>query len=284
MPRGHVLPDGASIAALRGEAGLTQDELAERAGYGLRTIGNVEGGRPTTATTLTAIATVLGDRLGRPVHLADLLVRRRDHSHADAASSADVVFRENVKLLELPDPAAGLNRAAARARPPAVLTDTVCLRPVAARTAEILFYYPAQRSKGARCLMHAARPGWRRATLRCRERTMRRWIDFAALRLKLGATQRDTTVVQNRVEFGDGFSRPHRQAFQVHVAYPTESLTLLVKFPEGEPFRTLNGSWRRPGGPFVPGVEKPLGIASGSVAYWRVSAARPGETYQLSWT
>ena len=101
---------------------------------------------------------------------------------------------------------------------------------------------------------------------------------------KLGATQRDTTVVQNRVEFADGFSRPHRQAFQVHVAYPTESLTLLVKFPEGEPFRTLNGSWRRPGGPFVPGVEKPLGIASGSVAYWRSECPPPGETYQLSWT
>src|SRR6185437_9516977 len=101
MPRGHVLPDGASIAALRGEAGLTQDELAQRAGYGLRTIGNVEGGRPTTATTLAAIATVLGDGLGRPVPLADVLRRRDFERHTDGAAGG-VAFRENIKLLELP--------------------------------------------------------------------------------------------------------------------------------------------------------------------------------------
>ncbi|HEX4129840.1 MAG TPA: helix-turn-helix transcriptional regulator [Pirellulales bacterium] len=73
MPRGHVFPAGHVVAVLRGEAGLTQDELAMRAGYGLRTIGKIESSQPTTSPTLAAVATVLSDTLGREVQLADLL-------------------------------------------------------------------------------------------------------------------------------------------------------------------------------------------------------------------
>src|SRR5580704_18597110 len=71
MPRGHVFPDFRWIAHLRGEAGLTQDEVALRSGYGRRTISKIENGKPTTAPTLSAIATVLARSLGREVTLYD---------------------------------------------------------------------------------------------------------------------------------------------------------------------------------------------------------------------
>ncbi|HWB00462.1 MAG TPA: helix-turn-helix transcriptional regulator [Pirellulales bacterium] len=94
MPRGHVFPDGHAVAVLRGEAGLTQDELAMRAGYGLRTIGKIESSQPTTSPTLAAVATVLSDSLGRSVRLCDLL------SHADEATHAASVV-DHVQWLEL---------------------------------------------------------------------------------------------------------------------------------------------------------------------------------------
>ena len=73
MPRGHVFPDFRWIAHLRGEAGLTQDDMAMRSGFGRRTISKIENGKPTTAPTLVAIASVLSRSLGRDVTLTDLI-------------------------------------------------------------------------------------------------------------------------------------------------------------------------------------------------------------------
>jgi DNA-binding XRE family transcriptional regulator len=42
------------VAKLRGEADLTQCQLAESAGFGLRTIAKIEGGRPTGQPRVTS--------------------------------------------------------------------------------------------------------------------------------------------------------------------------------------------------------------------------------------
>ena len=101
MPRGHVVPDGKAVSTLRGEAGLTQDELAERSGYGLRTISNIESGRRTTAPTLAAVATVLGDCLRRPVEMLDLLQRALESDNARPPSDGQLLVGENIRLLDL---------------------------------------------------------------------------------------------------------------------------------------------------------------------------------------
>src|SRR5262249_13770568 len=103
MPRGHVMPDGGKVARLRGEAGLTQVDLAELAGFGLRTIGKIEGGRRTVATTLAAVATVLGHKLQRRVALGDLLLQAGGvpEGTALAAGPPGPVVAENVKVLDL---------------------------------------------------------------------------------------------------------------------------------------------------------------------------------------
>jgi transcriptional regulator with XRE-family HTH domain len=284
MPRGHVLPDGASVAALRGEAGLTQDELAERAGYGLRTIGNVEGGRRTTAATLTAVATVLSTCLGRPVHLSDLLVRRRE----EPGDSDGVIIQQNIKLLELPAIRSGVDKMRSHTASTAVLTDTIYIRQVPANAGELLFYYPAAAIDG-RSLSHKRHAEW--------ISTVSRRVNgvngdahvpqnlLRALRLEVSAAPREGMVVQNQVEFASSFDRSHEKMLQSHVAYTTDSLTMLVRFPEQEPFRTLHGMWRqRDGGPLLPTADKPLDIAGGSLAYWHISAPRSGATYQLNWT
>lgn len=97
MPRGHVISNGRKVAALRGEADLTQSQLAREAGYGLRTIGKIENGQPTGAATLAAVATVLGRRLQRPIRLADLM------QPSDDLPGEARLIEEAVKFL---DPAA----------------------------------------------------------------------------------------------------------------------------------------------------------------------------------
>jgi len=281
-----VLPDGATIAALRGEAGLTQDELASRAGYGLRTIGNVEGGRPTTAGTLTALATVLAGCLGRPVPMTDLLVQRRE-VHAGHSWERGLTFRDNVKMLELRMPTSARNGKADGAQlPGAVLTDTFVVRNLPAEVAEINFYYcnEAGRMQG-RSLSHPRDVEWVAPTEARHERRQTAGRErYRVLRLRLSDARRQTApIVQNQLEFDPSFGPSPRNRLRGHVAYPTENLALLVSFPPEYPVHSLQAAWRRgPTGPLVPSVEAPLHIA-GPLAYWRISGAQPGETYELSW-
>jgi formylglycine-generating enzyme required for sulfatase activity/DNA-binding XRE family transcriptional regulator len=59
MPRNSVLPDGAKVSRLRSREGLSQQQLADKAGYSLKTIVRIEAGKPTTAATLRDVAKVL---------------------------------------------------------------------------------------------------------------------------------------------------------------------------------------------------------------------------------
>jgi transcriptional regulator with XRE-family HTH domain len=57
---GRKRPNGAKIAKLRKQGGLTQDELAERTGYSERLLRDIERrNHPVLATTITDIATAL---------------------------------------------------------------------------------------------------------------------------------------------------------------------------------------------------------------------------------
>ena len=76
MPRATLHVNGRRLARLRGEAALTQRDLAEQAGFGLRTISKIESGKPTTPFTLSTLLTVLTRRLGRPVTIHELIDRK----------------------------------------------------------------------------------------------------------------------------------------------------------------------------------------------------------------
>jgi transcriptional regulator with XRE-family HTH domain len=288
MPRGHVLPDGATVAALRGEAGLTQDELADRSGYGLRTIGNVEGGRPTTATTLAALAAVLSSRLGRPVAMSDLLAQHRHAARTAKRPAGGLTFADNVKLLELQDSAtSGRGKARATRPPGAVLFDTFVVRDFPKSPVDVMFYYVGSGAgvEGS-SLSHPREADWLSPSeARARGGDVAPRDRHRVLRLTLTAARPEAQpVMQNRLELLDGFARSDEGALHAHVAYPTDCLTMLVKFPGGQAPRTLRGMWRRrASSPFVPAGEMPLGIAEAHLAYWRITAPQPGETYQLSW-
>ena len=62
MPRSRYIPNGAEIARLRSALGLTQEELAEKAGYGARTVQKAEGKKQKQLdeATLRTIAEALG--------------------------------------------------------------------------------------------------------------------------------------------------------------------------------------------------------------------------------
>ena len=163
MPRGHVLPDGLRIAALRGQADLTQQELASRSGYGLRTIGKIETGWPTSAATLAAIAEVLAEALRRPLELADLLRSiERDRNPPPLPVGANLVVSDHIKLLELglaSSPACRRNESTPGHH--AVLFDTVRLRYIADGLDSLRFRYATNGgSVQGKSLSHSQRARW----------------------------------------------------------------------------------------------------------------------------
>jgi putative transcriptional regulator len=61
--RAHAPERGARVAAAREQAGLTQQQLAEKVGAGRVSIARIEGGVPPSVT----LALVIARELGKPV-------------------------------------------------------------------------------------------------------------------------------------------------------------------------------------------------------------------------
>lgn len=289
MPRGHVLPDRDTIATLRGEAGMTQQHLAERAGYGVRTISKIESGQPTSSSTLDAIAVVLAESLRRPIHLVDLICQPQSASRGMHSPGGAMIVAENIKLLDLTTPARSSSEKSPDNSPSrAVLVDTFRLRYLPANLGEIEFYYATSgKALSGRSLSHPEDARWQPADREHEPSLSPCGLpEKHVLRIGLtAAAKASRRLVQNHVEYVGAFEQPAQQQFYAHVVYPTDCLTLVVRFPEDRPYSTLRGCCRRsPGGPLLPAPEQPINLSAGHMAYWRVVAPSPGETYELGWT
>ncbi len=168
----------------------------------------------------------------------------------------------------------------------AVLTDTLSLRYVPPGDGEIRLRYPAiGTALSGRSLSHPDQSQWQAPCERTNGSHQRQEPAHYAMRTRLGPVGTGRHLVQNRIEHGDAFSRPDERWLHVQVAYPTDSLTLLVRFPHARPYRSLRGLWQRhSGAPLASAIQQPLQIAAGQLAYWRIAAPTPGETYRLGWT
>lgn len=272
MARGHVEPNGQKVARLRGEAGLTQAEMAARAGFGLRTISKVESSQPTTALTLSAIATVLSRKLQRPIALGDLLLALGERPQP----APDFVVAEQVKVLDL-------GRWGSSRGHLAQLTDHHRFRRIPEHLTEITFQYGTT-GKGLRgeCRSHPDRYEW--SAVPPNGHWPRLNLE-GVLCLRLDENMRVAgCVVENIVEYHDGFTNTEQEWFHALIGHPTESLTMMVLFPEEKPFRKLQGLCRhRRGEDFMPVHLQPLGMQEGRLAWWRISQARVGEIYRLEW-
>lgn len=285
MPRGHVLPEGSAIASLRGEAGLTQDQLAERAGYGLRTIGKIEGGHRTTAQTLAAIAAVLSECLGRSISAADLLRARNQRSERSGESATEPVVAENVQWLEIS--AGTQDRSSIASKHHAVLTDTACVRQPPGAARDFSFYYVMNGAVSeVLSLSHPQAAVWNVSHLAPNHQHAIDDFDSChLLRVSIPGSEENRTIVQNRIVYAGADGLLEQKKFRAVVAYPTESLTVMVRFPVEQPYRVLRGSLRRQiDGELEDAPDQPIDITAGTLAYWRIIAPTPGSTYQLSWT
>jgi transcriptional regulator with XRE-family HTH domain len=289
MPRGHVLPDRDTIATLRGEAGMTQQNLAERAGYGVRTISKIEGGQPTSSSTLAAVAIVLAESLRRPVHLTDLICQPQSAGRGMHSPGGAMIVAENIKLLDLSAPVhSSAQKSSSNSPSRAVLVDTFRLRYLPANLGEIDFYYATSgQGLSARSLSHPDDADWRPADPTQEPLQSRCGLPQGRV-LRVGLTtaaKPSRMLVQNHVEYDGAFEQPTQQQFYAHVVYPTDCLTLMVRFPEDRPYSALHGRCRRsPGGRSFASPEQPIDLSAGRMAYWRVVAPTPGETYELAWT
>src|SRR5262249_10978442 len=146
-----VIPNGQQISQLRGEADLTQWQLAQESGYGLRTIGKIEDGQPTGAGTLAAVATVLSRRLKRSIGLSDLIRRLGEGDCCQChAAQPPCLVQEGLKLLDFScwRPAPLESRV--------LLSDIYRFRRVAGELGTLQFHYAtAGPSIEGRCLSHA---------------------------------------------------------------------------------------------------------------------------------
>jgi transcriptional regulator with XRE-family HTH domain len=305
MPRGHVLPDGQTIATLRGEAGLTQDELAARAGYGLRTIGKIESSRPTTSPTLSAVATVLSDTLGRSVELGDLMIRGISGMPMaePRAPHRDVFIGDHVQWLDLSEYASGETRGAHG--PSAVLNETILVRHIPPTLRNLDLSYDARGGVAmGRSLSHADGVVWSSTTD----------APWAEMQIPIvNASCVPPWVLQNRVEYFDAANdnvtndganyfeavvanatvrtdtssisekQDVEEKFETRVTHPTDCLTLIVSLPFCRGAHALQafclGDAEKP----TLAPQQPLLLSHGHVIVWRIASPRPRQTYQLRW-
>jgi hypothetical protein len=282
MPRGHVLPDGERIAALRGEADLTQWQLAGEAGYGLRTIGKIEDGQPTGAGTLSAVATVLSRRLKRSVSLGDLIRRPGEGACCECcAAQAPCIVQEGVKSLDLRawHPVSG-NGNGTESR--AVLNDHYRFRRVAPDLASFQFHYTSDgpRIEGT-CLSHPEGYEWQLVESKTKEGLQAN----IAYRMRVQREKEDGgQEVHNQITYLNAFRDGRCEWFRTHVVFPTEALSVLALFPEVKRCRSVRGVIRRhPAEPFQETREVPLLFQSGEIVFWRLTTPQQGDTYQLEW-
>ncbi|HTU23747.1 MAG TPA: helix-turn-helix domain-containing protein [Pirellulales bacterium] len=288
MPRGHVLPDRDTISILRGEAGLTQQNLASRAGYGVRTISKIESGQPTSSSTLAAIAVVLTEELRRPIHLVDLIAQPHSAARAVPFVAGALIVAENIKLLDLDPACDGVDAASSTATARSVLIDTFRFRYVPPSLQEIDFYYAAAgHAFSGSSLSHPHGAQWRPVERRRKSAAAANGSpDGHLLHIPLApeAITRPL-LVQNEIEYFGAFQQPAHKRFVAPIVFPTDGLTLIVQFPRDRPYGALRGRVRRsPGGPWLPALELPIALAAGRLAYWRVTAPTPGEEYELNWS
>jgi len=275
MPRAHVVPDGSKLAALRGEADLTQLELARQAGYGLRTIGKIENGQPTGARTLSAAATVLSRRLGRAISLTDLMKRSNGAANGIASTmDREGLLHEMVRYLDLSDLTARRSNHGLPVERRALLVDHFRFRRLPGQRSTLCFPYASlgERAFGE-CLSHAGR--WREAAelLSGNGRTRRSYC--LQVEMPSSAAAQPPTVC-NGIEYVNAFTGETGDALDVPVLWPTEGLTVLVLLPPGRPCRSARG---RPDGTSA----QPVIMPGGKLIHWRINDPPVGTTYRLEW-
>jgi hypothetical protein len=252
------------------------------AGYGLRTIGKIEDGQPTGASTLAAVATVLSRKLNRPIAPTDLIRRPNGDGCTCLRRPGDppCVVQEAVKVLDLTSGRPGRNGHTDNR---AVLTDRYRFRTVG--DVRTLHFHYASTGPGidGSCRTHGHL--WLPVTGGTQNGTRERHLNVAyQLRVELEKTAEPAVEVENRIEYVNAFTVEDSEWFHTHVVFPTESLTLVVLFPQDKRCRSVTGSVKHhPVEPFAQAAETPMLLSGGRLVSWHLTTPQPGGTYQLDW-
>jgi len=281
-----VFPDGQRISLLRGEADLTQWQLASEAGYGLRTIGKIEDGQPTGASTLAAVATVLSRRLKRSIGMPDLMRRATEERECTCRHAVSrLIVREAVKMLDFSAwRPASANGDGAESN--VVLSDHYRFETPASVNEVLQFHYATAGPRiDGECLSQPERAQWRPLTGMDGHVEDEPHLKRAyRMRVPLERNADGEVEVHNRLTYVDAFTNEEREWFHTHVVYPTESLTLIALLPEAKRCRSVQGLTKlHPAEPFGRAPEPPLVLKEGRLLVWHVTAPPQGSTCQLEW-
>jgi hypothetical protein len=104
-----------------------------------------------------------------------------------------------------------------------------------------------------------------------------------ALHARLDASPSSMDLL-NEVVFDDGFEDASKGWFHSHVAWPTESLSLVILFSKHKPCQEIRAlRQRHAGDAFMPAAAQPFSSFGGEMVYWRKASPVIGELYQLEW-
>jgi hypothetical protein len=93
-----------------------------------------------------------------------------------------------------------------------------------------------------------------------------------------------STLVKNKITYINAFQTTNKEWFHTDILFPTQSLTIVLLFPDNKPCKKIRGVYKMETEGFKDYyVSKPVRFLKGRVAYWRIDKPDPGFSYQLEW-
>lgn len=107
------------------------------------------------------------------------------------------------------------------------------------------------------------------------------------IRLNVREVAKDEIIyVHNAVTYISAFDGQAKEWFHTHVNFPTESISIILLFPEGQPCKSVLGL-EEVGKGKRQEVDKqkgfPIIVDDGKLVYWRIPNPLLGAEYQLEW-
>jgi transcriptional regulator with XRE-family HTH domain len=264
-----MLSIGDEIRKLRKQAHLTQEKLAERMRCDVKTVQNMEKGRPVSPEKAEAAAHIFG------VPVSQIT---REEPIADPGQVYEIV-----KVLDLRSCRASMGSK--RGREGRQLVTVAVWHCFTRRPAcGLITFHAATSGDGVdmRCISPKCK--WNTRCLPASDDIHRR-----GHRLEIDVTNvaaDEKFEIEYHITYTNAFVRRDQWWFHTHVEFDATRLTLLVLYPSLRTCRSVSGKVKSESNPVAalrPTDVTPVRLLDNQIVLWQIAHPRRGETYQVDW-